>query len=347
MMNLYLVACIYSIVFLFGALGNLFVIFSMIYSKLCCMPKTNRAYSPRERSRIFIFMLAIADLFVLLTIPFSLWQILSVKWVFGSLMCRLNLAIDSSGKSLSIVLLTAMAIERYLIVCTRWRYISSPMRISLIPIVVGILFGVILPVIPQVLYTSLYTIPFERNGRAVNETVCLLVMPERLASLHTTYMFISSFGVPLLVMTFCYFRLVRHVKRKYRERISANRSPASSVRIHRPKYLCGLTRSICRIAIFHFTCLAPFWFFTLSPVYGIRFSEESAPEWFRNAKLYATLLPYINSAGNCIFYAFLNRDIRKQIWRPSSRLRSGYTATAIQSATMSFNNAASECNESN
>lgn len=214
-----------------------------------------------------------------------------------------------------------MSIERYLIVCTRWRYISSPMRISLIPIVVGILFGVLLPVIPQVIYTNLYTIPFERNGRPVNETVCLLVMPERLAPLHANYMFVCSFGIPLLVMTFCYFRLVRHVRRKYRERISANRSefyhetrflnitfifithellgPASSVRIHRPKYLCGLTRSICRIAVFHFTCLAPFWFFTLSPVYaaalGIRLSEDS--EWFRNAKLYATLLPYINSAG--------------------------------------------------
>jgi hypothetical protein len=29
-------------------------------------------------------MLAVADFIVLLTIPFSLWQILSVKWVFGS-----------------------------------------------------------------------------------------------------------------------------------------------------------------------------------------------------------------------------------------------------------------------
>lgn len=75
--------------------------------------------------------------------------------------------------------------------------------------------------------------------------------------------------------------------------------PASSIRINRPKYLCGLTRSICRIAIFHFTCWAPFWFFNLAPLYasalGLSFPTNS--EWFMNAKLYANLLPYINSSG--------------------------------------------------
>lgn len=125
---------------------------------------------------------------------------------------------------MSLVLLTAMSIERYLIVCTRWRYIASPMKITLVPIVIGIIFGVILPIIPQVLYTNLYTITLEREGRAVNETVCLHIMPDEYIPLYANYTFVFSFTIPLMIMTACYLMLVRHVRRKFHARISANRS---------------------------------------------------------------------------------------------------------------------------
>lgn len=65
----------------------------------------------------------------------------------------------------------------------------------------------------------------------------------------------------------------------------------------RPRYMCELTRSICRIALFHFCCWAPFWLFTLAPM--VSDSLDSRPAWFRNARLFADMLPYINSAGEC------------------------------------------------
>jgi hypothetical protein len=138
-------------------------------------------------------------------------------------LCKLHAAIDSSGKSMSLVLLTAMSIERYLIVCTRWRYISSPMRISLVPILIGVVF-VVLSIIPQILYTNLYTITLEKDGHVVNETVCLHIMPEEYVPLYANYTFVFSFAFPLLIMSFCYLLLVRHVRRKFHERVSANRS---------------------------------------------------------------------------------------------------------------------------
>jgi hypothetical protein len=60
-----------------------------------------------------------------------------------------------------------------------------------------------------------------------------------------------------------------------------------------------LTRSICRIAVFHGTCWTPFWIFTLAPIYasamGYKFPTHS--QWFQDAKIWANVLPYINSAG--------------------------------------------------
>lgn len=118
MITIYLVTAVYSVAFLFGALGNLWVLIAMIQSKLCT-PSNHRNYTPRERSRVFIFLLAIADFVVLMTVPFSLAQILQVRWIFGGFvsffipylnfsqnlsifqLCRFHSAVDFSGKFFS------------------------------------------------------------------------------------------------------------------------------------------------------------------------------------------------------------------------------------------------------
>jgi uncharacterized BrkB/YihY/UPF0761 family membrane protein len=78
--------------------------------------------------------------------------------------------------------------------------------------------------IPQVMYTNLFTINVERNGQTLNETVCLSVMPDEYVTLYTIYTFVCSFLFPLLVMSCCYVMLMRHVRKKFRERSLDNRS---------------------------------------------------------------------------------------------------------------------------
>ncbi|CAD5226786.1 unnamed protein product [Bursaphelenchus xylophilus] len=328
MWALLIVSGIYILTFAFGTAGNLWVMVSMVRSRVCHIP-SQRPCSPRERSRVFIFFLAVADFIVLLTIPFSLSQNLQVDWPFGSVLCRLHAAIDYSGKFFSVVILMSMSIERYLIVCTRWRYVTSPKVIMTIPLVMGVLFSVIVPIIPQVIYTRLLTVVME--GR--DHRVCYQSIPTQLSPMYTSYTFAVGFAIPLCVMTICYIQLVQHVRKKFRER---KQSRTSS---QRPKYMCELTRSICRIAVFHFSCWAPFWFFNMAPIITESLEWNVLLEgktWFEIGKLFANMLPYINSAGNCILYAFLNRDIRKHIiWRPSSS--NGRTITALPSETITFN----------
>lgn len=211
-------------------------------------------------------------------------------------LCRLHAAIDFSGKFFSVVILTAMSIERYLLVCTRWRYVTSPMMITLIPLSLGVIFCVIIPIVPQVIYTTIFEFPDVDNPEEKYE-ICLNVMPDRLEPLYLNYTFMVGFAIPLSVMAFCYIQLVQHVRKKFRK-------PKNN-QFHRPKYMCGVTRSICRIAVFHFTCWAPFWFVTLAPIvmaaFGRHLNQED--DWFNNTKLFANMLPYINSAGKHTFYS--------------------------------------------
>ncbi|KAI6234612.1 Npr-27 [Aphelenchoides fujianensis] len=344
MLLIYFVVVIYCCAFIFGTLGNLFVMVQMIRRKLC-FPANHRQATPRERSRVFIFILAVTDFAVLATIPLSLAQILDVQWIFGSFLCKFHAAVDLSGKFFSVVILTSMSCERFLVVCTRFRYTSTPTRLMVLPLGFGILFAVIIPIVPQILYTNLYEIRLEEEGVNFTQRVCLHYMPLHLVPIYVQYTFLTGFLLPFVIMAVCYVLLVRHVRQKYRERTAVNRSPHSSLRGNRPKYMNGLTRSIIRIAIFHFSCWAPFWIFSLMPVFADAFGLHFNPQadWFQSGKLLSNLLPYINSAGNSILYAWLNKDIRKHLWRPNSRLRTGKESTpgtALQSAVLqseSFN----------
>ncbi|KAI6214056.1 Npr-27 [Aphelenchoides besseyi] len=341
MLLIYIVVTFYSLAFLIGIIGNSFVMIQMVRRKLC-FPANHRQATARERSRVFIFMLATTDFFVLLITPFTLAQLLQAQWIFGSFICRFYTAVDLSGKYFSVVILTSMSIERYLVVCTRFRYIATPYHLSIVPLALGVIFCVLIPIVPIIMYTTLFELTLEEDGRVYKQSICLHYMPEPIFTVYINYTFICGFALPLIIMACCYIQLVRHVRRKFRERTAVNRSPHSSIRGQPcPRYMGNLTRSIIRIAIFHFFCWCPFWVFSLLPsfteAFGIPFTPY--PEWFNNAKLFANLLPYVNSAGNAFFYAFLNRDIRKHLWRPNSRLRTGgnstnVAGTALQSAVL-------------
>lgn len=88
-------------------------------------------------------------------------------------------------------------------------------------------------------------------------------MPPYMQPYFFNYTFLCGFAFPLCVMTICYFMLVRHVRNKFE-----GRKGYGMLKVRRPRYMCELTKSIWRISIFHFTCWAPYWFFTASPYIG-------------------------------------------------------------------------------
>uniref|UniRef100_A0A914PF54 G-protein coupled receptors family 1 profile domain-containing protein n=1 Tax=Panagrolaimus davidi TaxID=227884 RepID=A0A914PF54_9BILA len=108
-----------------------------------------------------------------------------------------------------------MSLQRYLVVCTRWRYTASATLTTFIPITIGIIACVIVPVAWEIMYTEVVPYPINITEPPV---VCLNVMPTEISPYFINYTFMCGFAVPLCVMAICYFMLVRHVRQRFHER---------------------------------------------------------------------------------------------------------------------------------
>jgi len=237
------VALVYIISFIIGVIGNSWVLASLFRARFVPTRRhvdnrrrqllRNRSVVSRtnDRLQLYIIALSAADLLALLTIPFSLAYLTMGSWIFGDIICSLHSYFDSICKMLSVVILVLMSIERYVIVCTQHQFIHQSNGINrrnylstiLLPIIAVVLI-VVVPVAPYVYHSTTMTILLSTIDNEHNQTdsqvlvVCSSNIPEPLFAITVNYMFVVGFAIPLVVMTICYLKLFRHVKKIIRER---------------------------------------------------------------------------------------------------------------------------------
>ncbi|KAF1757453.1 hypothetical protein GCK72_013909 [Caenorhabditis remanei] len=315
---------VYILVCLVGTPGNLWIIYKLFRAKLWSGASVQLTVS--QRSRIYIFALACSDLLLLLTLPPTASYNYNGTWVFGSAACYIIRSVEIFAKLFSVILLTVMSLERYIIVCTRLRHVYRAWM-SLVPLGIGTVLGVLVPTIMHYLYLQHFTVGYE--GSEVT-WVCLPIMTNEVFNTFAQYTFAVGFIIPFAIMTACYILLVRHVKSKYKMR-RAQQTTTLAKSGKEPRYMSEVRKSIWRIAVFHFVCWAPFWGFTMLPnfIYQIDqylngdHEEESGGEsiFLVYCRLVANCLPYINAAGNWVLYALLNVDVRKHIYNQPKKKR--------------------------
>lgn len=91
-----------------GLLGNVVALWIFCF-KL-------KSWNPNS---LFLFNLVIADFLALVSLPLRIDALLRRSWLFGDVMCRLNLFLMFSNRSASIALMTVVAIYRYFKVRSR------------------------------------------------------------------------------------------------------------------------------------------------------------------------------------------------------------------------------------
>ncbi|KAM9334086.1 putative G-protein coupled receptor 34a [Symphorus nematophorus] len=97
-------AVLYSLLFLFGLVGNLFALWVFLFLQ-----------SSRNSVRVFLINCAVADLVLLACLPFRIfYHVNGNQWVLGSVSCKLVGNLFYMNMYISITLLGLISLDRYL-----------------------------------------------------------------------------------------------------------------------------------------------------------------------------------------------------------------------------------------
>ncbi|XP_006893025.1 PREDICTED: c-C chemokine receptor type 5 [Elephantulus edwardii] len=188
---------LYSLVFIFGFVGNLLVVLTLINCKKL-----------KSMTDIYLLNLAVSDLLFLLTLPF--WAHYATDgWVFGEAACRLFTGLYHTGYFGGIFFIILLTVDRYLAIVHAVFALKAR----------TVTFGVVTSVVTWVVavFASLPSIIFTRSQKEVSRLTC---SPHFQSSQHHFWknflalkITILGLVLPLLVMVVCYSGILKTLLR--------------------------------------------------------------------------------------------------------------------------------------
>ncbi|TKR73058.1 hypothetical protein L596_020414 [Steinernema carpocapsae] len=241
-------------------------------------------------------------------IPMLLVYFVNGSWDFGFVACKIFWTVENVNKLLSVAILAVMSFERYVAVCKPFQWFCCRTRHNVVYVLGILLFFIVLLCMPIIYYadTTEHVILTANGTIADIKVSCSSDLPDAILPVFILYMFVFGFLLPALFVSLCYIFLIKH--------ISSKTPPGKAMLVS--SYTNRVVRSILRVVIFHFACWTPFWIFVLVPM--LSFFNISNWAFLHSPslaiiRLLTSFLPYINSAGNWIFYAALNREMRENV----------------------------------
>ncbi|XP_069855550.1 somatostatin receptor type 3 [Dipodomys merriami] len=300
-----LIPLVYLVVCVVGLLGNSLVIYVVL----------RHTASPSVTS-VYILNLALADELFMLGLPFLAAQNALSYWPFGSVMCRLVMAVDGINQFTSIFCLTVMSVDRYLAVVhptrsARWR--TAPVA-RVVSAAVWLASAVV--VLPVVVF----------SGVPRGMSTCHMQWPEPAAAWRAGFIIYTAalgFFGPLLVICLCYLLIVVKVRSAGRRvRAPTCRWVQAPVCQRRRPSERRVTRMVVAVVALFVLCWMPFYVLNIVNVV-CPLPEEPA---FFGLYFLVVALPYANSCANPILYGFLSyrfkQGFRRVLLRPSRRVHS-------------------------
>uniref|UniRef100_A0A8C8SCL9 Probable G-protein coupled receptor 25 n=1 Tax=Pelusios castaneus TaxID=367368 RepID=A0A8C8SCL9_9SAUR len=301
---------LYFIAFFIGFTGNLFVIVLMAKKR-----------GSKRLVDTFVLNLAVADLVFVCTLP--LWAVSAAhdnKWHFGEVLCKLSSYIISVNRYSSILFLTGMSVERYLVVLKRLNSKSIGTKKCMIA-ACGCIWAISLFLgIPSLIYRKLS--PAEDNaGDLCEDEDSITFQVLSLALL------ILTFLLPLGVILFCYCS----ISVKLLNHISLGKGTKKSLHI------------IFTIIGAFVGCWLPFNAFKTFLFFSSVFQEAdlSCPAFMalRWGLAISVCLAFLNSCVNPIIYTLMDRHFRRQVLVQRLQFCGASQTETRQNVIMSFSSA--------
>ncbi|KAM9798109.1 galanin receptor type 1 [Neosynchiropus ocellatus] len=272
---------VFGLIFTLGVLGNSLVITVLARSK---------PGKPRSTTNIFILNLSIADIFYLLfCIPFQSTIYMMSSWVLGVFICKFIHYFFTVSMLVSIFTLSAMSVDRYIAIVHSRK--SSSIRVAK-----NALLGVV--VIWILSLTMASPVMYHQNiFHRDNDTFCWEEWPNHnQKKLYVVCTFVFGYVLPLLLISFCYAKVLNHLHKKLRN--MSKKSEASKKKT---------AQTVLVVVVVFCLSWLPHHIVHLWVEFGT-FPLNQASFVLRIA---AHCLAYSNSSVNPVIYAFLSENFRK------------------------------------
>ncbi|NXJ09145.1 CCR2 protein, partial [Odontophorus gujanensis] len=273
---------LYSLVLIFGFIGNILVILILVkYKKL------------KSMTDIYLLNLAISDLLFVFSLPFWAYYA-SHDWIFGEALCRILSGVYLLGFYSGIFFIILLTIDRYLAI------VHAVFALKARTVTYGILTSIVTWAVA--LFASVPGIVFHRTQKENAQYTCSAHYPsDDLINWKHSYilkMNILGLIIPMIIMIFCYSQILKTLLR------CKNEKKQRAVRL------------IFVIMIFYFIFWTPFHIASFVHTFQTSFFY---PDCDIQSELEKTIqvtetISMIHCCINPVIYAFVGEKFRKYLY---------------------------------
>ncbi|XP_007057498.3 succinate receptor 1 [Chelonia mydas] len=200
----YYLSTMYTIEFIFGIIGNSIVVFGYIF----CLKVW-------KSGNIYLFNLSLSDFVFLCTLPMLVTSYSKEKWIYANILCKSNRFMLHVNLYTSILFLTFISIDRYMLIQYPFREHFLQKRKIAVVFSVAIWILVILELVPIITFIESKDTP---EGNQCTDYASSENPKENLV--YSMCLTLLGFVIPLCVMCFFYMKMVIFLKKR-REQLTA------------------------------------------------------------------------------------------------------------------------------
>ncbi|XP_061194882.1 free fatty acid receptor 4-like [Saccostrea echinata] len=315
----YLEAFVLIFLFMFSLLGNSFVFYQMM-----------KLRSTRTVTNYLICNLAVADIFFSTGSPLIATARLTGTWVLGSFICKMLVYVLFICAAVMIWTMTIISIDRYICIFKTSVKKVTP-KVAMCSIVI-LWFLAFMAFIPLAMYFNLKRFPFGNT----NINICTLMWPNyqtiRVSLIFTVCICIIGFVVPLGILVFNYFRILKKF-RKSRNAVTtiATNNTTKSIKSREQRDVRLVKNLILLVVLFLVMWLPIFIVFVLLQAYGMDDEMEVSSQTFIGALCVALG----NACVNPFLYGIMNEKVKRGILRSICFRRKKMKISTIDTKTES------------
>ncbi|XP_063264616.1 succinate receptor 1 [Prinia subflava] len=297
----YYLPTMYSFEFILGGIGNTIVVFGYIF----CLKKW-------KSGNIYLFNLSVSDLLFLCTLPILVNSYSQDQWAREGILCHSNRFLLHANLYSSILFLTAISVDRYMLIRHPFRDHVLQKRRTAVMVSAAIWIGVILELLPLVHFLEPLT--------PKNKYKCLDYASSGDPTTNLIYsMFLTVFGflIPLLIMCCFYVKMVRFLKNRS-EQIS------SALTLEKPLALVVLTVVIFSLLFTPYHVMRNVRLASRIPALGL---SECTQGIISTIYVITRPFAFLNSVINPVFYFLMGDHFREMLMAKTRQLLGRLTAT--------------------